>query len=52
MSNYPYLRDEIDNKIITFVRSNEPEYKQSVLSLIQMELAYVNTKNKKFKDSL
>lgn len=48
MSNYPYLHQLIENNITSFIYDNGPKYNESVLSLIKMELAYMNTRHEEF----
>lgn len=52
IANYPNLREVIENKIICFIYDNGPKYKQSILSLIDMELAYMNIKHEEFLNNM
>lgn len=45
ISNYPNLRESIENQIISFIHNNVPKSKESILLLIKMELAYINIKH-------
>lgn len=52
MSNYPALQENVEKNVISFIHNNRPKYKQSILSLIDMELAYINTKHEEFKTNM
>lgn len=49
MSNYPALKENIEKNVISFIYNNGPKYKQNILSLIEMELAYMNTRHEEFR---
>lgn len=51
ISNYPNLRDDVENSIITFIHNNVPKYKENILLLNQMELAYMNIKHEEFMNN-
>ncbi|XP_031637639.1 dynamin-2-like, partial [Contarinia nasturtii] len=52
VSSYPNLREIIENNVISFIHNNGPKYKKSILSLIEMELAYMNIKHDDFMNNL
>lgn len=52
ISNYPNLRGDIENNIISFIHTNAPKYKQNILSLTEMEIAYMNYKHEEFMNNM
>lgn len=52
MSNYPNLRENIENNIISYIYNNGPEYKKNILLLIGMEHAYMNINHDEFMKNL
>lgn len=52
MPHYPNLREKIESNISSFVHGNMQRYKENTLALIQMELAYMNTKHDEFMKNL
>lgn len=48
ISNYPKLREMVENDIMTYIHRNEPSYSQRILSIINMEQAYMNIKHEDF----
>ncbi|XP_055296155.1 dynamin-like isoform X2 [Sitodiplosis mosellana] len=52
IANYPNLRGDIENNIISFIHNNAPRYKQNILSLTDMELAYMNYSHDEFMKNI
>lgn len=52
ISHYPNLRDYIENNIISFIHTNGPKYKRNVLSVTEMEIAYMNCKHEEFMNNM
>lgn len=52
ITNYPNLREIIENNIISFIHNNGPKYKKCTLSLIEMQLAYMNIKHEEFMKNM
>lgn len=48
IKNYPKIRDELENRIISFIYTKAPEQKRNVLELLKMEKAYQNTNHEDF----
>lgn len=48
MARYPRLRDETERIICTHIRENEQRTKVMVASLIEIQLAYMNTNHEDF----
>ncbi|XP_037051242.1 dynamin-like [Bradysia coprophila] len=40
--NYPNLQEFLKKKLITFIDDNRAKFKENILSLIEMELAFIN----------
>lgn len=45
------MRGDIENEIISYIHNNGPKNQQSILSLIEMELAYMNIRHDEFMNS-
>merc|ERR1712223_659323 len=48
MNRYPRLREETERNVTTYIREKESRCKDHVLSLIDCELAYMNTNHEDF----
>ena len=48
MNRYPRLREETERIVTTYIREKESRCKDHVLSLIDCELAYMNTNHEDF----
>lgn len=48
MNRYPNLRDETERIITTHIRNRESKCKEQLLTLIDFELAYMNTNHEDF----
>lgn len=51
MACYPTFRDNIENYIISYIHSSSLLFHKSVISLIEMETAYMNTTHEDFINS-
>lgn len=48
MARYPRLRDETERIIATYIREREQKCKEQLITLIDCELAYMNTNHEDF----
>lgn len=48
MARYPRLRDETERIIATHIREREQKCKEQLITLIDCELAYMNTNHEDF----
>lgn len=48
MARYPNLRDETERIITTHIRNRESQCKEQLLTMIDFELAYMNTNHEDF----
>lgn len=48
ITNFPKLKQEIENRLVSNIFANEPTSKRNVLALIEMERAFLNTNHEDF----
>lgn len=48
ITDFPFLREKIENTIISFIHGNSPTCKKNVLVLIEMQSVYMNTRHEEF----
>lgn len=48
ITNFPKLKHEIENRLVSHIFANEPTSKRNVLALIEMERAFLNTNHEDF----
>lgn len=49
IADYPKIQEDLEKKIMSHIHSDRPKYERKVLALIDMEIAYQNTKHEDFK---